>query len=89
MRARTVKAAFATLTPTMRARAAVAAFVCLCVAAFYWYSWRPTSIRRSCSRSVMLEIRETYPSASDFQAIVSENYKLLYEHCLHKHGLDH
>jgi hypothetical protein len=88
--ARAVVAAFATLTPTMRVRGGLAVVaLCLCAAAFYWYSWRPTSIRRSCSHSAMLEIREVYPSASDFLAIENGTYKPLYEHCLHEHGLDH
>jgi len=35
--------------------------------AFYWFQWRPSQIRKECSR---------------------DNIGVLYENCLHEHGLE-
>lgn len=47
--------------------------------AFYWFQWRPSEIRKECSRQSLIE------SGAISQ---SSNYSFFYELCLKEHGLE-
>lgn len=53
--------------------------IVILVGAFYWYEWRPSSIRKHCSRSVYEAIRETGADSS--------GYEKVYKICLSKYGI--
>lgn len=64
------------------------------VAVWYWYDWRPASIRRMCSLSATNEAMGGLPGFIDSRNLnpamplaTQPIYKFSYERCLHYEGL--
>ncbi len=53
--------------------------------AFYWFQWRPTQIRKECSKYNSEEIIKARIDKSSF---LSPSMFQTYEDCLREHGLE-
>ena len=64
---------------------AILAVLIVLSGAFYWYSWRPTEVRKECFDSA---IKNPFKSENISETEFRNNLDFVYKNCLKMHGLE-